>query len=170
MECNELCFCNHVCCILDKDKTRTELEEQMKKCDWFEEDSPKNEIKEEWIVELTECDSEIWGSDIDCSSREEAIEKGMEAAKKEGLKSFRIGRQEYCGMSHIDIDVIIEDAQEQLYNEVGEASETYLEDVTKEQGKELEEALNKVFYNWHKKHKLFPSCYKVFNDEVIEVR
>ena len=88
--------------------------------------------KEEWIVELTESNSEIWGSDIDCGSREEAIEKGMKAAKKEGLKSFRIGRQEYCGMAHIDVDAIIEDAQAQLYNEVGEASETYLEDVTKE--------------------------------------
>ncbi len=133
----------------------------------------KNEFpnkKEEWIVELTECNYEIWGSDIDCGSREEAIEKGMEAAKKDGLKSFRIGRQEYCGMAHIDVDAIIEDAQEQLYNEVGETSETYLEDVTKEQEKELEEALNKVFYDWHKKHNLFPSCYKVLNDEVIEVK
>ena len=36
--------------------------------------------KEEGIVELTEADNEIWGSDIDCSRREEAIEKGMKAA------------------------------------------------------------------------------------------
>ena len=126
--------------------------------------------KEDWIVELTESDSEIWSSDIDCNSRQEAIEEGMEAAKEEGLKAFRIGRQEYCGMAHIDVDAIIEDAQGQLYNEVGEASETYLEGVTKEQEKELEKELNNVFYNWHKKHKLFPMCYKVLNDEVIQVR
>lgn len=125
--------------------------------------------KEEWIVELTEADNEIWASDIDCSSREEAIEKGMEAAKKEGLTSFRIGKKEPCRMSTIDADTIIENAQEQLYDEVGEVSETYLEGITKEQEKELEEGLNEVFYNWHKKHKLFPSCYKVLDEEVIEV-
>lgn len=129
-----------------------------------------NATKEEWIVELTERDSEIWSSDIDCKSREEAIEEGMNAAKEEGLKSFRIGRQEYCSMAHIDADTVIENAQEQLYDEVGEVSETYLEDVTEEQQKELEEALNEVFYNWHKKHNLFPNCYKVLNAETIEVK
>lgn len=126
--------------------------------------------KEEWIVELTESDSEIWSSDIDCSSREEAIEEGIKAAKEEGLNSFRIGRQEYCTMSAISASTIIENAQEQLYDDVGEVSETYLENVTTEQEKELEEALNDVFYNWHKKHNLFPSCYKISNDEAIEVK
>ena len=127
--------------------------------------------KEEWIIELTEFDYEIWHSDIeDCVSREEAIEKGMEAAKKEGLTSFRIGKKEPCGMANIDVDTIIENAQEQLYDEVGEVSETYLEDITNEQEKELEESLNEVFYKLHKKHKLFPSCYKVLDEEVIEVK
>ncbi|WP_243156126.1 hypothetical protein [Clostridium sp. C2-6-12] len=126
--------------------------------------------KEDWIVELTESNSEIWSSDIDCNSREEAIEEGMKAAKEDGLESFRIGRQEYCSMAHIDAGTVIENAQEQLYDEVGEVSETYLEDVTDEQQKELEEALNNVFHDWHKKHKLFPNCYRILNDEVIEVR
>lgn len=100
--------------------------------------------KEDWIVELTECDYEIWGSDIDCGSREKAIEKGIEAAKKDGLTSFRIGKKEPCAMATIDADTIIENAQEQLYDEVGEVSETYLEGVTEEQENELEEELNKV--------------------------
>lgn len=126
--------------------------------------------KEEWIVELTESSSEIWSSDIDCNSREDAIEEGMKAAKEDGLESFRIGRKECCGMATIDVSTVIEQAQEQLYDEVGEVAETYLENVTKEQEKELEEALNEVFHNWHKKHKLFPSCYKILNDEVIEVK
>ena len=126
-------------------------------------------IKEDWIVELTESDNEVWSSDIDCDSREEAIKEGMKAAKEEGLKSFRIGRQEYYDMAKIYADTIIENAQEQLYDEVGEASEAYLDCVTKGQEKELEEALNKVFYSWHKKHRLFPGCYKVLYDEVIKV-
>lgn len=126
--------------------------------------------KEDWIVELTESNSEIWSSDIDCNSRENAIEEGMKAAKEEGLSSFRIGRQEYCSMATIDAGTIIENAQEQLYEEIGEVSETYLEGITKEQEKELEEALNEAFHSWHKKHNLFPNCYKVLDDEVIEVR
>ena len=126
--------------------------------------------KEEWIVELTESNNEIWSSDIDCNSREEAIEEGMKAAKEEGLRLFRIGKKEHCGMATIDADAIIEHGQEQLYDEVGEVSETYLEDVTKKQREELEELLNDVFYKWHKKHNLFPSCYKILNDEAIEVK
>lgn len=65
-------------------------------------------------------------------------------------------------MATIDAGTIIENAQEQLYEEVGEISETYLEGITREQ----EEELNKVFYNWHKKYKLFSNCYKILNDEV----
>ncbi|WP_243129482.1 hypothetical protein [Clostridium sp. HBUAS56017] len=136
----------------------------------YEEIKKSIEKEEEWIVELTEDDYETWSSDIDCNSREEAIEKGMEAAKKQGLKSFRIGKKECCTVPTIWADTIIESAGEQLYDEVGEVSETYLDDVTEEQGKELEEELNEVFYNWHKKHNLFPTCYTVEKDETIEVK
>lgn len=125
--------------------------------------------KEDWIVELTESNNEIWSADIECYSREEAIAEGMKGAIEDGLKSFRIGRKEACGVPRICVDTIIENAQEQLYDEVGEVSETYLEYVTKEQEKELEEQLNEVFWQWHKKYNLFPSCYKVLDDEVIEV-
>lgn len=40
-------------------------------------------------------------------------------------------------MSTIDVDTIIENAQEQLYNEVGECADSYLDSTTKEQDKEL---------------------------------
>lgn len=126
-------------------------------------------MKEEWIVELTESDSEIWSSDIDCDSREEAIQEGMKCAKDDGLKSFRIGRVIPCGIPNIDTDWLLEKAQEELYDEVGESSEVYLDGVSKEQIEELDEQLNEVFYQWHKKHKLEPDCYTVVNDEVIEV-
>ena len=129
-----------------------------------------NIMKEEWIVELTETDCEIWHSDIDCNSREEAIKEGMKYAKEDGLKSFRIGRTIPCGIPNIDTDWLLERAQEQLYDEVGELSEVYLDSVTREEFKELDEQLNEVFYQWHKKHKLEPNCYKVIDDEVIEVK
>lgn len=126
-------------------------------------------MKEEWIVELTESDSEIWSSDIDCKSREEAVREGLKYAKKDSLKSFRIGRVIPCGIPNIDTDWLLEKAQEELYDEVGESSEVYLDGVSKEQIEELDEQLNEVFYQWHKKHKLEPDCYTVVNDEVIEV-
>lgn len=84
-------------------------------------------MKEEWIVELTESDSEIWSSDIDCKSREEAVREGLKYAKKDSLKSFRIGRVIPCGIPNIDTDWLLEKAQEELYDEVGESSEVYLD-------------------------------------------
>lgn len=126
-------------------------------------------MKEKWIVELIETDEEIWYSDIDCDTREEAIQKGMKYAKKENLKSFRIGKIIPCGVPNIDIDWVLERAEEQLYDEVGESSEIYLDGVTKEQIEELDEQLNEVFYQWHKKHKLEPDCFEVIDNEVIKV-
>ena len=126
-------------------------------------------MKEEGIVELTETDCEIWSSDIDYNSREEAIKEGMKYAKEDGLKSFRIGRAIPCGIPNIDTIWLLEKAQEQLYDEVGESAEVYLADMNREEFKELDEQLNEVFYQWHKKHKLEPSCY-IIDDEVIEVK
>lgn len=126
-------------------------------------------IKEVWIVDLREGENEIWQADIEANSREEAVKIGIEQAKEEGLNQFSIGKQVLCSISHIWADSIIENAQEKLYDEVGEVAECYL-DTTKEQDKELEDMLNKAFYEWHKKYNLFPSCYKVENTETIEVQ
>ena len=98
-------------------------------------------MKEEWIVELIETDCEIWHSDIDCNSREEAIKEGMKYAKEDGLKSFRIGRAIPCGIPNIDTDWLLERTQERLYDEVGESAEVYLDSVTREEFKELDEQL-----------------------------
>ena len=127
-------------------------------------------MKENWIVELTEIDYEIWDSDIECNSREEAIKEGMKRAKKEGLKSFKIGRIIPCRIPNVDTDWLLEKAQEQLYDEAGELADVYLDSMTKEEFKELDKLLNEVFQQWHKKHKLEPNCYKIINDEIIEVK
>lgn len=94
----------------------------------------------------------------------------MKLAKEKGLKSFWIGRKEECGVPNICVDSVLEDACNQLYDEVGEVSETYLEGITDEQRNDLGESLNNVFYGWHKKNSLFPSCYRVEDSEVIEVK
>ena len=123
----------------------------------------------EWIAELTEEDCEVWHHHIECDTKEKIIEEGMKNAKKDRIKSFRIGRAIPCGIPCIDVDFILENAREQLYDEVGESSDVYLDDATEEQIEELDEQLNEVFYQWHKKYNLEPSCYKVVDDEVIEV-
>ncbi|MBY6838654.1 hypothetical protein [Clostridium botulinum] len=125
-------------------------------------------VKEVWIVDLREGDYDIWQANIETGSREEAIKLGTEKAKEEGIKQFSIGTQISCGMSSISADMVIESAYDELYNEVGEVAEGYL-DTTKEQNEELELKLNEVFYEWHKKHNLFPTCYKVENTETIDV-
>ncbi|AWZ50055.1 hypothetical protein C3495_14275 (plasmid) [Clostridiaceae bacterium 14S0207] len=129
----------------------------------------KNKSCEEWIAEITDTDSEIWNSDIEGDTREEVIKEGMKMAKEDGLAMFRIGRQIPVGVPTLDIDSILEDAYYQVYNEVGEVAEEFLEDVTSQQQKELEEKLNEVFFNWIKQHKLEPTCYSIINDEWIEI-
>ncbi|KIN79756.1 hypothetical protein SD74_19155 [Clostridium botulinum] len=119
---------------------------------------------------MTDTDSEIWSSDIEGNSREDVIADGMEYAKEEGLASFRIGQCISVSIPTLDTDSILEDAYDQIYDEVGESAEGFLDDVTSEQEKELEDKLNEVFYNWIKKHKLEPTCYTVINNEIIEVK
>lgn len=37
LECIELCFCDSVCDVLDKNKSKIELVKTMENCDWYEE-------------------------------------------------------------------------------------------------------------------------------------
>ena len=124
-----------------------------------------------WGIQFTDTDNEIWDIDEDgYETKEEAINYGLRMignGTEEG-KAFRVGRIIPCGMSGIDAESIIEGAQDSLIQEVGEHGEGYLEDVTEEQRKELEETLNNVFYEWHKKHELFPNCYTIEDEEYIE--
>ena len=128
--------------------------------------------KDNWGIEFTERDNEVWNIDNEgYESKDEAIKEGIKMVVEdaEGGNKFRVGKIVACGMSRIDADRVIEDAQDRLCDEVGECGETYLDDVTEEQEKELEEALNNVFYEWHKKHNLFPTCYKIEDEEYITV-
>jgi len=125
-------------------------------------------VQEEWIADMAQTDCEIWNADIEGNSREDVVADGMGYAKEEGYESFRIGRKIPVGVPNLDVDSILENACEQVYDEVGECAEGFL-DVTKEQQKELEEQLNEVFFKWIVKYNLQPNCYTVINDEVIEV-
>ncbi len=95
--------------------------------------------------------------------------EGYEIAEKEGLSRFRIGLCEDAENFGIDVDRVIENIQEAMYETIGEAAECYLDDVTKEDALELEKRLNEVFYKWQEEHNYKPSFYKVISEEVIEV-
>ncbi len=121
-----------------------------------------------WGIQFTEVDDEIWYIDYEgYKTKEEAIKDGLIMIDEE--TGFRVGRIVPCGMSGIDTDRVIEYAQNELYDKVGECAETYLNDITTEQEKELEEALNNAFYEWHKKHNLFPTCFTVEEEEYISI-
>ena len=121
-----------------------------------------------WGIQFTEVDNEIWDIDYEgYETKEEAINDGLTMIN-EG-SAFRVGRIVPCEISGIDTDRVIDYARDKLYDEVGEFAETYLNDITTEQEKELEEALNNVFYEWHKKHNLFPTCYTVEDEEYVTI-
>ena len=121
-----------------------------------------------WGIQFTDADNEIWNTDYEgYETKEEAINDGLTMIN-EG-SAFRVGKIVACRMSRIDADRVVEDAQDRLYDEIGEFAEAYLNDITTEQEKELEEALNNVFYEWHKKHNLFPTCYIVEDEEYVTI-
>ncbi len=125
-----------------------------------------------WGIQFTEADNETWSTDYEgYETKEEAIKDGSRMVNEgtEEGSAFRVGRIIPCEISGIDTERVIEYAQDRLYDEVGEYGETYLEDVTEEQEKELEEALNNVFYEWHKKHNLFPTCFTVEDEEYVSI-
>jgi hypothetical protein len=125
--------------------------------------------KEKWILDIQEYDNEIWSPEEYFDSKDAAKNYGYEIAEKEGLSRFRIGLCEDAENFGIDVDRVIENIQEAMYEEIGEAAEDYLDDVTKEDALELEKRLNEVFYKWQEEHKYKPSFYKVISEEVIEV-
>ena len=66
-------------------------------------------------------------------------------------------------------DTVIESLQEQSDECCGDASETYLNDVTKEQEKDLEEKLNATLNEWLTKYHHQPTFYYLDNIEKVRL-
>lgn len=122
---------------------------------------------DKWTYEL-DINSDIWRGEV-FNSKEEVIKKASSEAVKCGLSAFKIGIIEETPNCEIDVDDILERANEIMYDEVGEVAEDYLYDVTKEHKEELQTQLNKVFYKWQEKYDYKPTFYKVISEEVIKV-
>ncbi len=120
-----------------------------------------------WVAEMS-LDSEIWRGDTN-DTKEQAIKNGIKLAIKEGLDKFRIGESGEPSNFGVDVDQVIENIQEAMYDDIGEVAEDYLEDVTIEDRLELENELNEVFFKWQKEHEYEPNFYKIISEEIIDV-
>lgn len=121
-----------------------------------------------WTYEI-DIDRDIWRGGV-FNTKEEAIEEGNSEAIIEGKMSFKIGITEEIFNFGIDVDRVIEDIQNTMYDEAGEIAEDYLDNVTTEHRLELERELNEVFYKWQEKHNYKPTFYRVISEEIIEVK
>lgn len=122
----------------------------------------------EWIVDLSECESEIWLEEDVFKTKEEAIEEGKKLAIKAGNTiCFRVGKKVEVYPDSIDAEDIIESIQDRTYSEIGEVAEDYLDNLTKEQVEELQLGLEEVYNKWLKKHSLGCNFFSVESEEII---
>ena len=119
-----------------------------------------------WTYNINE--SDIWhGENFD--TKEQAISEAKKVAIDEEVNKFYIGETEPPINIGIDVDRVIEDIQQVMYDDNGEVAECYLEDVDSEHLLELEEKLNEVFFKWQKEHGYEPNFYKIINIEEINI-
>ena len=130
----------------------------------------------QWMYQIGE--SDIWDSGEYFNTKEEAIAAGLGEVIEENNTltekfqhaNFRIGIVEDCSNSHgVDANNVLECIAENIYDEVGEVAEDYLNDVTLEHRNELEEKLNDVLFAWMEKYNYSPSFFKIVNIETIEI-
>ncbi|EPY2283472.1 hypothetical protein ACTQ4P_05455 [Clostridium sporogenes] len=112
--------------------------------------------------------SDVWRGGI-YDTRDEAIKEGIKEAMEYERKNFKIGITEDVPNFGIDVDRVIEDIQNTMYDEIGEVAEDYLDDVATEHLLELEKQLNEVFYNWQEKYNYKPTFYRVISEEIIDI-
>lgn len=106
---------------------------------------------EEALDEAKEC----W---FDCHDASDSVD---------GRVDVYIGEAEYY-TDGLFVDYIIEQQQEEAYNECGEWAETYLDDITKEEKDILEERLNKVWNEFKKEFNHEATFYTVANEKKYE--
>jgi hypothetical protein len=121
-----------------------------------------------WTYEI-DLNNDIWRGGL-FDTREEAVKEANSEAIEYERKNFKIGITEDVPNFGVDVDRVIEDIQNTMYDEIGEVAEDYLDDVTTEHLLELEEQLNEVFYKWQEKYNYKPTFYRVISEEIIEVK
>ena len=136
-------------------------------------------------------DSDAWDASDYFDTKEEAIEAGKKALREfiadpeneydqsdvlghvyeeyEGIHTiFAVGQLNSPSL-RIYADTVIESLQEQSDECCGDVSETYLNDVTKDQEKDLEEKLNATLNEWLTKYNHQPAFYYIDNIEKVRL-
>ena len=132
---------------------------------------------------------ERWEASEYFDTKEEAIEFGVSLLKKynsldddgksdmdlsdglniypddyENIYIFYVGQIEAIGFPDV-VDNLLETISETVYDEVGEYSDGYLDDVTTEHKKELSD----LIHDWAKRNDYLPNCYIIGATEEINI-
>lgn len=119
-----------------------------------------------WTISQNE---EYWSYSEEFDSKEDAIEFGRKECCHE---DFYVGQKydlEFDGKDLYDpSERIIEDLDDCLFNEVGEAGEYWYNSITIKMEEDLNKMINEAVLTWIEKNKLQPSCFKIDDVELIK--
>ena len=122
-----------------------------------------------WTYRLESDEQEAWTHGI-YKTKEEAIKEGIKEAKEFKSKQIYIGEAVQDTIPVIDVDTVIENIQDDMYDAYGEFADGYLDNVKSEQAIDLEKKLNAVLQEWLKNNNLEPNFYHIIEVEKLEVR
>ena len=101
----------------------------------------------------------------------DTIKETLNIVKKEdeGYHTVVFIGEAKCLRPKISASSVIEQLQEDAYDQADESAESYLSVVSEIEYKELEDELNKVLLKWEKKHGQQPTFYMVDNIKVYDI-
>ena len=114
-------------------------------------------------------DQEVWVNDV-FETKEEAIKEGIKEAKELKNKHIYIGEVVQDIIPTIEVDDVIDNIMNDMYEAYGEVAKGYLDDVKSEQAIDLEKKLNAVLQEWLKDSNLEPKFYHIEEIEKLEVK
>ncbi|ENQ6494367.1 hypothetical protein ACEP98_002420 [Listeria monocytogenes] len=143
----------------------------------------------QWM--LNGSDYDRWDSSTFFDTEDEAIEHGINLLEKynhntqdektrdqliedlalypddddEPIYGFYVGQLEEVGFPD-ETDILLDRIAERVYDQGGEYAEDYLDDVTDEHKKELQE----LIYRWAKQRDYLPDCFLLREIEEIDIR
>lgn len=113
-------------------------------------------------------DEEYWLYSEKFDSKEKAIEFGKEEFCHEDFYVGQIYNIEFDGKDLYDpSERIIEELDIELYEEIGEVSEYWRDEITREQELDLNKMINEAVLKWIEKNKLQPNCFKIDDVELV---
>lgn len=115
---------------------------------------------EVWLV-VSGRNVEQWSCCEEFASEAEALAGAAAALDLSDGEAFSVGRKVQPAAPRIDTDRILRHMSEAAYDAHGEPAEDWLDDVTREQEKELEDELEAVVTAWLTRNNLEPDYFIV---------